>query len=204
MEVRTLILSPLRMTGSAHFKLIPIPSLTKMKLRKAQKTDLKKIIILHKKAAETIDGIARTPEEINENYVSDFLDNALKKGLIFVIENPNNSQELIAEIHCYKYDPKCFQHTLGNLKIVVHPNFQNQGLGRIIFAHLLKEIETNHQDIVRVELMVRQSNEKAIKLYQNLGFEIEGICKNRISNSEGKLESDMTMAWLNSNFINQK
>lgn len=175
-----------------------------MKIRKALKTDLEKIIILHKKAAETIDGIARTPAEINENYVSDFLDNALEKGLIFVIENPNNSQELIAEIHCYKYDPKCFQHTLGNLTIVVHPNFQNQGLGKIIFSYLLKEIEANHQDIARVELMVRQSNKKAAKLYQNLEFEIEGVCKNRISNSEGELESDMMMAWLNSNFINKK
>lgn len=175
-----------------------------MKVRNAKKTDLEKITILHKKAAETVDGIARTPTEIDENYVSDFLNNALEKGLIFVIENPDNSQELIAEIHCYKYDPKCFQHTLGNLTIVVHPNFQNQGLGRIIFAHLLKEIETNYQDIVRVELMVRQSNKKAAKLYQSLGFEIEGVCKNRISNSSGDLESDMMMAWLNSNFINQK
>lgn len=175
-----------------------------MKVRKALKTDLEKIIILHKKAAETIDGIARTPAEINENYVSNFLDNALEKGLIFVIENPDNSQELIAEIHCYKHDPKCFQNTLGNLTIVVHPNFQSQGLGRIIFSHLLKEIEANHPDIVRVELMVRQSNKKAVKLYQNLGFEIEGICKNRISNFKGELENDMMMAWLNSNFTNQK
>lgn len=168
-----------------------------MNLRKANKSDLEKIVELYRRAAETPNGIARIAEEITENYVSDFLNNALAKGLIFVAENPQDPKKLIAEIHCYRFDPSCFKHTLANLTLVVHPNFQGQGVGKTIFSHLLEEIKSTHQEIVRVELTVRQSNPKTIGLYKKLGFKIEGICEKRILNAAGELESDTMMAWLN-------
>ncbi len=171
-----------------------------MNLRKATKSDLEKITELHLGAAETANGIARTPAEINSNYVADFLNNALAKGLIFVAENPQDPQKLIAEIHCYKFDPACFQHTLGNLTVVVHPDFQGQGWGKKIFARLLAEIQNHHPEIARVELFTRQNNPHGIKLYQSLGFKIEGICKNRILNAAGELGNDTMMAWLNPSY----
>jgi ribosomal protein S18 acetylase RimI-like enzyme len=171
-----------------------------MNLRQATKSDLEKIVELHRRAAETANGIARTPAEVTTNYVADFLHNALAKGLIFVAENPHNSQKLIAEIHCYKFDPACFQHTLANLTLVVHPDFQGHGVGKAIFSRLLDEIKSQHPNIARVELTVRQSNPKAIGLYQKLGFKIEGICENRILNAAGELDGDTMMGWMNPNF----
>lgn len=171
-----------------------------MNLRKATKSDLEKIIELHRRAAETPDGIARAPEEITTNYVCDFLNNALAKGLIFVAENPQDTQKLIAEIHCYKFDPACFKHTLANLTLVVHPDFHGQGVGKAIFSRLLEEIKSEHSDIARVELTVRQSNPKAIGLYKKLGFKIEGICEKRILNAAGELDGDTMMGWLNPNY----
>lgn len=172
-----------------------------MKIRKAEISDLEQILALHKETAKTPNGIARKPHEINEENVRDFLEKSLKSGLIFVAEDTANPHRLIAEIHCYKHEAECFKHTLSNLTIAVHPNFQGQGVGRKIFAHLLTRVEVQHPEIARVELMVRQSNKRAIKLYQDLGFEIEGHCKNRILNNEGQLDSDIMMGWYNPAFI---
>lgn len=168
--------------------------------RKAKKTDLKKITELYKKSAETPNGIARTPQEISENYVADFLNNALATGLIFVVPHPENAGELIAEIHCYKFEPACFKHVLANLTIVVHPDFQGRGLGRKIFEHLLQEIQNHHPEIARVELFTRDNNPRGIRLYQSLGFKIEGVCEKRILDAAGNLGADTMMAWLNPNF----
>ena len=171
-----------------------------MKLRKAKQTDVREIFLLNREAAKTANGVARKVEEILQKDVADFVKKSLKTGLIFVIEHPSNPKKLIAEIHCYKHEPQCFKHVLGNLTLVVHPDFQGQGFGKKIFSHLLTEITKNHRDIVRVELMTRQNNSRGIKLYESLGFEIEGFCKNRILDAEGMLGSDTMMAWFNPNF----
>ncbi|OFW80971.1 MAG: hypothetical protein A2887_01670 [Alphaproteobacteria bacterium RIFCSPLOWO2_01_FULL_40_26] len=169
-----------------------------MRIRKAQKTDAKKIFELHLKAAEIKDGVARMPKEIFLHDIEDFVDEALQKGLIFVGEI---DEKIIAEIHCYKNFPHCFKHCLSNTTLVVHPDFHKLGLGRKIFSHLLEEIKNHHHNIARVELFCRQSNSHAIKLYQSLGFEIEGICKNRLLDSKNELSDDTMMAWFNPEFL---
>ncbi len=168
-----------------------------MKIRKAKIEDTNRISELYLKAAAVPDGLARKPDEISKELIESFIKNSLDKGLIFVIEN---NYGIIAEIHCFKMDPLCFQHCLGNLTIVVHPDFHGQSLGRQIFNHLLNEVKNKHQNIARIELFVRQENPKAIKFYQSLGFEVEGICKNRLLNSKAELSDDTLMAWLNPNF----
>lgn len=171
-----------------------------MKLRKATKSDAVEIFNLNVEAAKTKNGIARAPEEISQKDVKNFIEKSLKSGLIFVISHPENPKKLIAEIHCYKHEPQCFKHVLGNLTLVVHPEFQGRGLGKKIFSHLLEEIKENHPSIARVELSSRQSNLRGIKLYQSLGFEIEGIMQKRILDADGVLSGDTMMAWFNPNF----
>ena len=165
-------------------------------MRKVTKFDIPALVTLHKKVATTPNGIARNPEEINEKTVGDFVEKSLEKGLCFVIENPANPQELISEIHCFKHEPSAFKHTLGNLTLVVHPDFQGRGFGRKIFSHLLNEIKNNHPSIRRVELSVRDNNHGAMKLYKALGFEVEGVMRDRILDAEGKLGGDVMMALL--------
>jgi len=169
-----------------------------MNIRQANKSDISQLLELYRSVAETKNGIARTPKEISKKTIKEFVKNSLKKGLIFVIEN---DKKLIAEIHCYKYEPACFKHVLANLTLVVHPDFQGQGLGKKIFSHLLLEITKNHREIARVELFVRQSNHHGIMLYKSLGFEIEGICKNRILDADGNLDGDTMMAWMRPEFV---
>lgn len=167
-------------------------------IRKTKKSDLDAITKLYKKVATVADGIARTKKEITSEFVSNFLQQSIKNGIGFVAINPNNSKQIIAEIHSYKIGPKCFDKTLGNLTVVVDPDFHGQGIGKAIFTKLLAEAK--RKNIARVELSVRESNKKALEIYKKLGFKVEGIAPKKIFNSKGELESDALMGWINPDY----
>jgi len=60
----------------------------------------------------------------------------------------------------------------------------------------MKDVVNKLPNIHRVELIARESNEKAIRLYyESLGFKREGALHGRISNLDGTLESDIPTAW---------
>jgi ribosomal protein S18 acetylase RimI-like enzyme len=172
---------------------------THFQIRPATSADLVAIMELYQAVAEVASGIIRRPQEIKTEYIQDFLVHSLADGLILLIENPDN-QEVIAEIHAYKYGIEAFAHILGDLTIVVHPTYQSQGLGKQIFTTFLQIIEEKFSEVLRVELFVREKNQKAIAFYQKLGFVIEGKLTNRILNSNGELETPLAMAWFNPNF----
>jgi putative acetyltransferase len=51
-----------------------------------------------------------------------------------------------------------------------------------------------------VELIARESNLKAIELYQSLGFLIEGRLEMRIKTTDNHYEADIPMGWQNPNY----
>jgi len=170
------------------------------KIRQANQADLNKIYALYKKVATETTGLARAGDEITEQYIHDVMNNSSGSGIELVIDNPDNSNEIIAEIHCYKLSPKVFDHVLSELTIAVDPDYQGKGLGRLIFTHLLDFIMNKRPDVLRVELISRETNLKAISFYESLGFNREGKFEKRISYSENEFEADIPMAWFNPNF----
>lgn len=170
-----------------------------MHYRTADMDDLHRLIKLYKTVARHGDGIARLEHEVTEEYVKNFILKSLKTGLIIVGEDPDDPDELIAEIHAYKPGIKVFEHVFSELTIVVHPQHQGKKIGRTIFTIFLEEIGRNRPDIGKVELIARESNMKAIALYQSLGFKIEGRLEMRIKTHEG-YEADIPMGWQNLNY----
>ncbi len=169
------------------------------KTRLAHLDDRKRIFNLYKKVSKNNGGIARTENEITESYIESNLRKAIYNGVCFVIEN-TNTNELIGEIHCYKLEPSVFNHVLSELTIVVDHQYQGQGLGKLLFTSLLENVETKRSDILRIELIARESNERAIKFYEELGFKIEGRFEKRIDNGTNNFEADIPMAWFNKNY----
>jgi len=165
--------------------------------RPATTADLEAIYQLYKSVAAQPIGIARSPEEVTKEYVQCFMSEANAAGIELVIENPDDPLELIAEIHCTRPAPKIFSQVLNELTIAVHPGFQGRGLGKKIFMSLLDFITTNRPDILRVELFVQESNERAIALYKKIGFVPEGRFEKRIVGKHQQLEADIPMAWIN-------
>ena len=62
---------------------------------------------------------------------------------------------------------------VGTLGMLVHTDFQNQGIGSALMNAAL-ELADSWLMLRRVELEVYADNEDAIRLYQRLGFETEG------------------------------
>jgi len=167
--------------------------------RIAHFNDQKNIFNLYKKSSKIIGGIARTESEITEEYIQTNLKKSIDNGICLVIENLNNHQ-IIAEIHCYKLIPSVFNHILSELTVIVDYEYQNQGLGKLLFSSLLETVQKKRTDILRIELIVRESNLRAIKFYEKLGFKIEGRFEKRIDNGTKNFEADIPMAWFNKNY----
>jgi ribosomal protein S18 acetylase RimI-like enzyme len=171
-----------------------------MHIRTAEPEDLQKIKVLYQEVAKKEGGLARLPHEITDEYVESFLRKSLATGLIIVAESPDDPEKLVGEIHAYQPGIQVFNHVLSDLTIAVHPKFQGKKVGRTLFTIFLEEVTTTRTDIGRVELIARESNQKAIAFYQSLGFSIEGRLEMRIKTTDGNYEADIPMGWQNPNF----
>ncbi|QHT70266.1 GNAT family N-acetyltransferase [Rhodocytophaga rosea] len=168
-------------------------------LRSATIEDIPQIHSLYREVASNVGGLAREADEITMEYVANNVMKSLKTGIILIAQHPQEIT-IMGEIHSYALEPRVFSHVLSELTIAVHPQFQGMGLGRMLFQHLLQEVENTRNDILRVELIARESNTKAIHFYQQLGFQIEGKLNRRINSRNGSYEADIPMAWFNKYF----
>lgn len=171
-----------------------------MHYRTATPDDIPALVKLYKDVSKVQGFIARLEHEVTEEYVSDFVNKSLERGLIIVGEHETNPGELIAEIHGYTPGLTIFNHVITDVTLLVHPEHQGKKIGRTIITIFLDEIATNRPDIGKVELYTGESNRRAINLYQSLGFLIEGRMEMRYKNPVGTYEADIPMGWVNPNF----
>lgn len=156
--------------------------------------DLAGILDLYRAVAGIQGGLARTAEEITPAYVANFLTRALAAGVTLVARH-SETGTILGEIHASVPEPRVFSHVLGDLTIAIRPDAQGQGIGRQLLADFLAIVVNQRPAIRRVELMVRESNRKAITLYRQLGFVDEGRLVDRIQSVGGGFEADVAMAW---------
>lgn len=170
-----------------------------MHIRNAVEKDCSSIRQLYRNVARQGGGLARIESEITDDYVQHFFTKSTTTGLILVVEHPTQD-ELIGEIHAHRPGPAVFDHVLTNLTIAIHPDFQGKKVGRTLMTIFLEEIALHHPEIGKVELITRESNHRAIRFYQSLGFLIEGRLEMRIKSGDGAYEADIPMGWQNPNF----
>jgi RimJ/RimL family protein N-acetyltransferase len=70
-------------------------------------------------------------------------------------------------------DPSC-QH-VGTLGMGLHPDFRGLKIGEQLARTVVDEAKT--KGFVRIELTVNPQNNNAIRLYEKLGFQHEGVMK---------------------------
>lgn len=93
---------------------------------------------------------------------------ALKQDTIFVVAKHGNHVVGYCGMYC------SFEE--GEItNVAVSPEVQNQGIGKKIISGLLKI--ASEKNINRIVLEVRVSNDYAIKLYRDFGFQKIGIRK---------------------------
>lgn len=67
--------------------------------------------------------------------------------------------------------------------IVIHPNFQEQGIARKAALFRLNKLE----NFKRIDLVTHPNNFKIINLYQSLGFKVEKRVENYFGDGEPRL-----------------
>ncbi len=162
-----------------------------MDIRESSTVDEPAVFDLYKRVASVPGGLARLENEVVPEYVSAFLRKAQTRGLSLVA---SVDRQLAGEIHAYPSDLFCFAHVWSELTIAVHPGYQGQGVGRRLFEAFMAHVG-QRKEVLRVELIARESNSKAIAFYETLGFQQEGRFEGRIRNLDGSLEADIPMAW---------
>jgi ribosomal protein S18 acetylase RimI-like enzyme len=159
-------------------------------LRPSTPADAPAVLALYRRVSGESGGLARQPDEITDDYVANFLSRAQAQGVGLVAEQAG---QVVAEIHTYASGLRIFAHVLGDLTVAVDARVQGQGLGRRLFMELLAAVQARFPHVSRVELLVRESNARAIALYEQLGFRHEGRFEQRVAGEHG-LEADIAMA----------
>src|SRR5215472_159331 len=150
------------------------------------------VLALYQLTSRGRSGLARSPEEIDESYVRDFLERASAEGIALGARSADGS--LCGEIHAVRMTPAQFRHVLTGLTVAVHPAWQGKGVGSLLFNAAIERARSLSPPITRIELIAREGNADAIRLYQRLGFVSEGRFTKRVRLSNGDLEDDIPMA----------
>ncbi|EGF93414.1 acetyltransferase GNAT family protein [Asticcacaulis biprosthecium C19] len=145
------------------------------------------------RAAAASGGLSRKPDEITHAYVAGFLHQAVEAGISLMAVRDG---QVLGEIHGWPMPQSQFAHVFGDITIAVRPEAQGQGVGRALFQGLIADITTMLPQIRRIELGCRESNARAIALYESLGFVVEGRLKQRVFDEGGFYEDDLAMALL--------
>ena len=168
-----------------------------LRIEQANIVQKSELLNLYSRVAIISGGIIRNKDEINEEYISNFLKSSIENGIILVGKIDNT---IVGEIHAYTPGIHAFRHILSELTIVVDPDYQGHGIGRKIFEQFLRIVKKDYNHIFRIELYVREANIHNVKFYESLVFINEGRQENKILNTKCEFETPLHMAWFNPNF----
>ncbi|MEF2965108.1 GNAT family N-acetyltransferase [Paenibacillus sp. M1] len=97
---------------------------------------------------------------------------------------------IVGYSRCEGVDLSRFAHK-AEFGVCVLKDFWGHAIGRNLLQQSLVWADDN--DITKLTLNVLETNEKAIKLYESFGFEIEGLLKNDRRHSDGKYYNTVIM-----------
>lgn len=95
-----------------------------------------------------------------------------------------------------RMSPMRLRH-VAHIALGVHPDFQGVGVGRSLMNAMLDWARSGlGSGISRVDLDVFAVNTRAIRLYESMGFRIEGTRRNFVRFADGSHSDDHVMALL--------
>lgn len=153
------------------------------RIRASTLADEAGIHAVYRAAARQGGGLLRREDEITDAYIRHNLENSLRIGLSLVAQADDG--RILAEIHAWPSETRQLGHCLTNLTVAVDPAAQGHGIGRALFERLIEAAKANSKFRI-IELYCREDNQRAIDLYQSLGFVFEGRLKGRVWQGDGK------------------
>nr|WP_319488789.1 GNAT family N-acetyltransferase [uncultured Caproiciproducens sp.] len=139
-----------------------------------------------------MENILAVPSETiqkSENFITNQDSNSHQ--FVAVVTDESGNEKAIGCAGLSVYASPRLRHSAG-IGIMVHKEYQGMGVGQKLMETLL-DMADNWLMLVRVELTVYTDNEKAIKLYQKMGFVSEGI-KQKAAIRNGQYADEYIMA----------
>lgn len=103
----------------------------------------------------------------------------------------------IAGSGAIRRQPRARIRHVGHIGIGIRPAYQELGLGRAIMEGLIAWARSlPGRAVTRVDLYVISDNVRAIRLYESLGFHLEGRRRNAIRYEDGREVDDLMMGML--------
>jgi putative acetyltransferase len=141
--------------------------------------------------------IVRTPGRLISH--PDELDEAKFRAKIIDLQKAHNGRYVVAvqnnEVIGHAFlDPlplKAVSHVC-HLTIAVHEGHQGQGIGEKLLNHLINWARANTA-VEKIELHVRDINQRAIRLYEKCDFKEEGRWKKRVKLGPDQYCDDVAM-----------
>jgi ribosomal protein S18 acetylase RimI-like enzyme len=162
-----------------------------MEIRRTAPADAPAILAVHLAAAANGGGLAREPDEMDLAGIESTLARPFQDGVALIAWIDGQPA---GEIHASRMGPRQFAHNLTDLTVAVHPDFQGRGVGAALFEALFAEAAKLTPAIERVELLCREGNAGALRLYERLGFKLEGRFPRRVRLKDGTVEDDLAFA----------
>lgn len=176
-----------------HDSWLRLKSSKKIQLRNILFTDVNERHEFFVKLSMAQAGMVNTIDEIEihthetHDKIYDFIRN--HRGLWVVAVN--TQKKIVGEIDITVKNFARIRHN-GLLSIGILPEYQGQGLGSILLDHAFQWAQANK--LLRIELSVFESNERALALYHKYGFVTEGVRKGYLLHEDGHFENDLMMA----------
>ncbi len=128
----------------------------------------------------------------NEDHIANMDGN--NHQFVAVAKNEQDEEVIIGVAGLSVFANPRLRHS-ASLGIMVHKDYQSIGVGKALMQALI-DIADNWLMLVRVELTVFEDNQKAINLYEKLGFEKEGL-KKLAGIRNGQYVNELVMARIN-------
>jgi ribosomal protein S18 acetylase RimI-like enzyme len=161
-----------------------------MMIREARVEDAPILTRAEKEVAQTPGLLISRPHELTTEAFAVKINELSSLGRYIVAED---NQRIVGHALLDPMRLEAISHVF-RLTIVVHPGFQTRGIGERLLKDLMNWAK-QAPEVKKIELLVRASNERAIRLYSRLGFVEEGRFRQRVQLVTGSFVDDLAMAW---------
>lgn len=165
--------------------------ISEYKIRDAQIEDAATLAKGEREIAKTPGYLASRPHELKDISFREKIVSLSKSenGKYVVIESEG---EIVGHALLDPLKLEVTAHVV-DLTIAIYEGRQGNGFGRSLLAHLIEWAKLN-PNIEKIMLHVRSSNQRAIELYQKMGFLVEGVRIKQIKLGPNSYVDNIAMA----------
>ena len=161
-------------------------------LREATEADAAVILDIQKRVVAELEYLITAPEEFNKTVEEQ------QEWIHKVIQNERETivaaeaDGAVVGWIAFQTSPRSRLAHTGSIGMMIEPSFRNRGIGKALIMYILDWAAEN-PFIEKVCLGVLSTNERAIRLYEGLGFVEEGRKVKDIKFSEDRYADDVLM-----------